>query len=75
MTDEEVENIRANLDTGVTVEGARCLVATIDHYKRLWQRSNEVAEEYRDKCIEMQELHKKICEAITQRAIEAVKDE
>lgn len=49
----------------LTPEEEEDLKATALKYKALWERSNEVAAEYREKCIEMQELHKRICDRIS----------
>jgi len=54
----------------LTEEEAQDLRATAEKYKKLWERSNEVAAEYREKCVEMQELHKRICDRIKERALD-----
>ena len=50
------------------------LKATVDKFRGLWERSNKVAEDYREQCIEMAEIHKKICEQLTANALEVAQN-
>lgn len=61
----------------VTLPGnqLRRLLATVDHYKKQWQRSNEVAAEYRAKAEKLAEIHRQIHDTLKERILEAMKHE